>query len=151
MMLVSRLAVTVATLALLVSNPAAAQAPKLSPQQLNPAALNVNKPIAAPKVYSPNQIKPITAAPITVRRPVPDNNPRPMAHGSIASGTITYSPPPRAYGHKYDPPGASPFRNADKVPPAIPDPETAAQDRAMSEIGSALSGPSCIRPGTPGC
>jgi hypothetical protein len=82
-----RSAVPVVTVALLSSIPAAGQT-KLSTQQLNSPTLNVNKPIAAPKAYSPNLNKPITTAPITVQRPVPDNNPRPMAHGSIKSGTI---------------------------------------------------------------
>jgi hypothetical protein len=50
-----RIAAAAATLGMLSSIPAAGQA-KLSTQQLNSATLNVNKPIAAPKVYSPNQI-----------------------------------------------------------------------------------------------
>jgi hypothetical protein len=127
MMLVIRLAVAVATLGLL--SPAAGQAPKLSTQQLNQPTLNVNKPIAAPKVYSPNLNKPITAAPITVQRPVPDDKPRPMAHGSIASGTIKLTEPS---GHTYyhTAPGRSPYANANnktsKLPPAAdPDPSLA--------------------------
>jgi hypothetical protein len=79
-MLVIRLPVAVATLAVLSSIPAAGQAPKLSPQQLNPPTLSVNKPIAVPnkliivpktptaslaksKVDSQNLNKPIAAAP----------------------------------------------------------------------------------------
>jgi hypothetical protein len=125
MMLVIRLAAAVATLGLLSSIPAAGQA-KLSTQQLNSPTLNANKPIAAPKVYSPNLTKPITAAPVTVQRPVPDNNPRPMAHGSIASGTITYRPPniDKNGGNPY--PGAPPYANANKtskLPPAAPAPD----------------------------
>jgi hypothetical protein len=118
-----RLAVAVATLASLSSIPAAGQAPKLSPQQLNPPTLNVNKPIAAPKAYSPNLNKPIVVAPITVQRPVPDNNPRPMAHGSIASGTIKLTEPSGRTYHTA--PGRSPYRVADKVPaiPAVPQPD----------------------------
>lgn len=54
-----RLAVAVATLALLSSIPAAGQAPKLSPQQLNPPTLNGNKPIAAPTASSTFQ-RPVT-------------------------------------------------------------------------------------------
>jgi hypothetical protein len=77
MMLVIRLAVAVATLALLSSIPAAGQAPKLSTQQLNPPTLSVNKPIAAPKAYSPNLNKPIAAAPITVQRPVTNRDMKP--------------------------------------------------------------------------
>ena len=65
-----RLAVGVATLALLFSIPAAGQAPKLSTQQLNTPRLNVYKPIAAPKAdrrpkaltaYSSNGNKQIAA------------------------------------------------------------------------------------------
>jgi hypothetical protein len=68
-----RLAAAVAALALLSSIPAAAQAPKLSPQQLNPPTLIVNKPIAAPKAYSPNLNKPIAAPKgIAFQRPVPN-------------------------------------------------------------------------------
>src|SRR5450631_2386392 len=127
MMLVIRLAVAVATLGLL--SPAAGQAPKLSTQQLNQPTLNVNKPIAAPKVYSPNLNKPITAAPITVQRPVPDDKPRPLAHGSIASGTIKLTEPS---GHTYyhTAPGRSPYANGNnktsELPPAAdPDPSLA--------------------------
>jgi hypothetical protein len=98
MMLVIRLVAAVATLGLLSSIPAAGQA-KLSTQQLNSPTLDVNKPIAAPKAYSPNLNKPITAAKITVQRPVPDNNPRPMAHGSIASGTINLNPGTPSYAN----------------------------------------------------
>jgi hypothetical protein len=68
-MLVIRLAVAVATLALLSSIPAAGQAPKLSTQQFNQPRLNVYKPIAAPNkpiavpkaltAYSPNGNKQI--------------------------------------------------------------------------------------------
>jgi hypothetical protein len=84
MMLVIRLAVAVATLGLLSSIPAAGQA-KLSPQQLNSSTLNVNKPIATPKVYSPSLNKPIsTPKALAVQRPVPDNKPRPS--GSSSAG-----------------------------------------------------------------
>lgn len=152
-----RSAVPVVTVALLSSIPAAAQAPKLSTQQLNSPTLNVNKPIAAPKAYSPNLNKPITTAPITVQRPVPDNNPRPMAHGSIKSGTIKLTEPSGRTYHTA--PGSSPFRGADKVRPAIPDPATAADaaahDAALAAAGAALHSASCIprSDGTtpPGC
>ena len=60
-----RLAVGVATLALLFSIPAAGQAPKLSTQQLNtPEAESAHKTIAAPKAltaYSSNGNKQIAA------------------------------------------------------------------------------------------
>lgn len=46
-----RCAVPVVSLALLTSNPAAGQVPKLSQQQLNPTASIVNKPITAAKAY----------------------------------------------------------------------------------------------------
>jgi hypothetical protein len=79
MMLINiiRLAVAVATLALLSSIPAAGQAPKLSPQQLNPPTLNGNKPIAAPKAYSPNLNKPIAA--LSAPKPATPNGNKPIA------------------------------------------------------------------------
>jgi hypothetical protein len=144
-----RSAVPVATLALLSSIPAAAQAPKLSPQQLNSPMSNANNPISAPKPYSPNLNKPITAAPVTVQRPVLDNNPRPMAHGSIASGTIKLNEPSGRTYHTA--PGPSQFRGADKVRPAIPDPETAARDRYLSDVGAALENQHCLNNPGPGC
>ena len=106
MTLIIRLAVGVTTLALLSTIPAAGQttAPsKLSPQQLNPATLNVNKRIAAPnkpitvltptanslnwnkqlaapRAYSPNRNQPIAATPpkgtLAFKRPVPCPNMR---------------------------------------------------------------------------
>ena len=62
MMLVGRLAVAVGTLSLLSSIPAAGQAPKLSPQQLNPPAV-ANKPIPTPikPITMPNAVKSIAA------------------------------------------------------------------------------------------
>jgi hypothetical protein len=92
MMLVNiiRLAVGVATLALLSSIPAAAQAPKLSPQQLNPPALNVNKPIAAP-------IKPITV-PNALTAVSPNGNKQIAAPGAYSSNLNTSIAAPRASG-----------------------------------------------------
>jgi hypothetical protein len=105
----------VATLALLSSIPAAGQAPKLSPQQLNQPTLNANKPIAAPvspKPLSPNMNKPIAMARPTFHRPATDTKLRPMAHGSIASGTLTWTRDQRRWhdgvgGNPY--PGPSPY------------------------------------------
>jgi len=76
-MLVSRLAIAVATLSLFSSIPAAGQAPKLSSQQLNAPTLIVNKPITPPKAYSPNLTNAVVAKPlITAVRPVPEKQPR---------------------------------------------------------------------------
>jgi hypothetical protein len=76
-----RLAVAVATLALLSSMPAAGQASKLSSQQLNSPTLNVNKPIAAPKVYSPNGNKliaaPTASSTSAFQRPVTNRDMKP--------------------------------------------------------------------------
>ena len=140
-----RSAVPVATLALLSSIPAAGQAPKLSPQQLNPPISNANNPITAPKPYSPNLNKPITTAPITVQRPVPDNNPRPMAHGSIASGTIKLTEPSGRTYHTA--PGPSKFHAADKVPaiPAAPQPDP------YAGIGAGLETQHCLNNLGTGC
>jgi hypothetical protein len=80
MMLAIRLAVAVATLAVLSSIPAAGQAPKLSPQQLNSPALGVNKPIAVPKsptAYSPNLNKPIAV--LSAPKPATPNGNKPIA------------------------------------------------------------------------
>jgi hypothetical protein len=84
-----RLAVAVATFALLSSIPAAGQATKLSPQQLNSPTLSVNKPIAAPKAYSPNLNKPIAAptASSTFQRPVTNRDMKPRDYsGPNANG-----------------------------------------------------------------
>jgi hypothetical protein len=119
-MLVIRLVFAVATLALLSSIPAAGQAPKLSPQQLNPPTVSVNKPIAVPnkliivpktptaslaksKVDSPNLNKPIAAAPrgtIAFQRPVGNRN--------LKSRTIPDdggTSPGAYFGHQEEAPG----------------------------------------------
>jgi hypothetical protein len=83
-----RPAAAVATLAVMFSIPAAGQAPKLSTQQLNSPLMT------PPKAYSPNLNKPISAPKaLAIQHPTPDMKPRPMAHGSIASGTVKYTSP----------------------------------------------------------
>jgi hypothetical protein len=68
-----------------------------------------------------------------------------MAHGSIKSGTITYTAPTRWGGVGPQYPGRSPYRAADKVP-AIPQPDP------YGGLGEALSTAHCIdNPMSSGC
>jgi hypothetical protein len=108
MMLINviRLAVGVATLALLSSIPAAAQAPKLSPQQLNPPAPNVNKPIAAP-------IKPITV-PNALTAVSPNGNKQIAAPGVYSPNMNRSIAAPKASGTVALVPGS----NVKRAPPS---------------------------------
>lgn len=115
---VIRLAVAVASLASVASSPTTGQAtspPRLSTQQLNPPALKVNKPIAAPnkpitvlvapkvsspnankpttvlKTYSPNLNKPIAVPKvptIAFQRPNRDMTPRDMAPSTYDTSNL---------------------------------------------------------------
>ena len=78
-----RIAVTVATLAVVSSIPAAGQAPKLSPQQFNPPTLNVNRPIAAPN-------KPITVLRSPTVATFPNGN-KPIAAPKTPTASLTAS------------------------------------------------------------
>jgi len=108
MMLINiiRVAVGVPTLALLSSIPAAGQAPKLSPQQLNPPTLSVNKPIAAP-------IKPITV-PNALTAVSPNGNKQIAAPGAYSPNLNTSIAAPKASGTI----ALVPDRNVKRAPPS---------------------------------
>ena len=134
MMLVIRLPVAVATLAVLSSIPAAGQAPKLSPQQLNPPTLSVNKPIAAP-------IKPITV-PKALTAVSPSGNKQIAAPGAYSSPNLNKSivarrAPTFAFQH--------PKRD---VPPLLT-PENTSHD-GSNIFGQQDPGPNIVYPPCPG-
>jgi hypothetical protein len=92
---VSHLAVAVGTLGLLSSIPATGQAPKLTPQQLNPPAI-ANKPMTTPvkPITMPNAVKSIAVpkASGTIAL-VPDRNgKRAPASDRMEQNYITYGP-----------------------------------------------------------